>query len=146
MTTLNEEPVLGEGPLDLVAAVSGLSREVMFLHKYGKRSRALIWGLAVSLSLALLLTISMVFGFFAVKHTSDQANRATSSAAITQNNQYVACISANNTRLANQQLWTYILSLPPTHPQTEVEKQQIASFKVYVDNIFAQQKCSLPIK
>src|SRR4051812_24679488 len=90
--------------------------------KYGRRNRHLIRGLVVSLLISVLLTVALVF--VAVK-----TNEANSKATETHNQQVATCVSTNEARRLNTQLWAYIFALKPSTPRTAAQQQQVMALQ-----------------
>lgn len=128
----------------LEQSVDGLREEIGTLRDLGQRNRRLIWGLAVSLILDVLLSVAVAV--VAVKSTdaADRATEATSLANRNRQTQVATCLASNDTRAANIQLWNYVLDLAakgnpnPTPQQTERIKQ----FKTYLAEVFAPRDCN----
>lgn len=120
-----------------------LTSEMGSLREYGHQNRRLIWALAVSLAIDLVL--SVVLGFVAVQasNASRQATEATSAAAQNRQNALVTCQSGNEARQASRQLWTYVLDLSSQNPnQTPAEAKQIVQFRAYIATVYADRDCS----
>jgi len=130
--------LLAEEAEKLAVAVDKLnvdmSEQVVAMVKIVKRDRRLIRGLAISVALDILLSIGIAF--IAVTATS-----AKSQAEEAQDNARVSCLAANETRLAQIQLWDYVLSLASPGSQTPAQKAQIEQFRIYVAQVFAQRDC-----
>lgn len=102
---------------------------------YGRRNRHLIWGLVVSLLLDAVLTVAIVS--VTVK-TNEASNRATE----THNRLVATCISSNEARRLNTQLWEYIFTLKPSTPRTVAQQKQIVDLQDYVHRAFAPRDCA----
>lgn len=53
------------------------------------------------------------------------------------------CEKTNEANQTQRDLWDFILSIPPSSPQTDEQKQNRAEFVVRLDKAFAQKDCSL---
>jgi hypothetical protein len=110
------------------------SREIEELRKAGRHRQRLIRILGASLALDILLTGG--FGWLAWR--ADQSARA---AASLQAQAHATCLSGNEARAGQRQLWHYILDLPPTAPRTPAQQEQADRFAVYIDSTFAPRRC-----
>jgi len=119
----------------LTASLNGMTAQLEELTRYGQRNRHLIWGLAVSLVLDLVLTVVIVTVAVQANHASNQAQQVHAQQAAT-------CLSSNEARKLQVQLWEYVLSFPPTRPRTEAQEQQIKDFRSFMRKTFAQRDCS----
>lgn len=125
-----------------LAGVRGLQKdmedlgdEIRDLKKANAQSRRLIRMLAVSLVFDVCLSIGLGLVAWRSNHSADQARKAT----------IAACESGNAVRKAEVQLWDYVLTFPPSRPETPQEKttreQQTKKFQDYVHMTFAQRNC-----
>lgn len=64
---------------------------------------------------------------------------------VNKQNIVVICESSNRVRVAERQLWDYILTLPPSQSLNEEQKiereQRIKEFITFLDSTFALEKC-----
>jgi hypothetical protein len=110
------------------------SSDVKYLMNLGKHNRRMIHVLAISLILDFMLTIAL--GFLAL-----QVNASFAKANSVERRAYEACLSANQARATQRQLWGYILALPPSAPRTSEQDRQVEQFKIYIQKVFAPRKC-----
>lgn len=130
---------------ELTKSVETLNTSVGHLREYSRRSRRLIWLTAVGLTLDLALSIALVFVAVQANNASNRATEATSSAAQNRQNARIACEVGNQARVVQIQLWTYVLDLAKKSPnQTPAQQQQIAQFRVYLQEVFAPRNCADP--
>ena len=118
----------------LTASMGQLASEVNELNRLGHRNRRMIWGLAASLALDIILTGGIAW-------TATQAQSANGAAKQNRVTHINVCMSGNVARQQNLQLWEYVLSVPPSTPPTEKQKQQREQFRVRVHQIFAPRDC-----
>jgi hypothetical protein len=126
----------------LTASMDGLAQQVGVLNaqvdaqeSYGRRNRRMIWGLVVSLLLDAILTVVIVT-------VKVQANRASDQTAQVRTQQITTCVSTNEARALNVQLWEYVLTIPPSQQLTEEQKKRISDFRVFLRRTFAPRDCS----
>ena len=119
----------------LARQVGGLNTQVDAQESYGRRNRRMIWGLVISIALDAALTVALVGVAVA---TNDAANKATQ----VHNQQVTTCLSSNEARAKNVQLWDHVLSIPPTVPRSAAQAKQAEDFKIYVHQVFAPRDCS----
>jgi hypothetical protein len=129
---------LAEEAQKLAVAVEKLnddmSEQVVALSKVVKHDRQLIKGLVISVTLDILLSIGIAFIAITATSAKSQAEEA-------QDNARIGCLAANETRIAQIQLWDYVLSLASPSSQTPAQKAQIEQFRIYVAQVFAQRDC-----
>lgn len=82
------------------------------------------------LSLVVLLLV-VIPAFIRVEQVTDQLHRT----------QHASCMTGNEARSNQIDLWTYILTQAATPPQTPAEKARIAAFEQRLHDIFAPRKC-----
>lgn len=123
----------------LIESIDGLRSEVTDTRLYGSRSRRLIgW---VALSVCLDIGLSLALGAIAIQshHASDKATKASST-------NVVNCLSGNESRRIQTDLWNTVLQFPtPANETPEAKKnreEQTAKFRSYIDKAFAQRDCS----
>jgi hypothetical protein len=110
------------------------SSEVQALVRYSHRTRLLLRWLAVSLAFDFILSVGLGYVAIRGQRVAVQANSI-------QERARVGCLSGNEFRKTQLQLWHYILDLPPTTPRTPAQDAQQAAFRAYVDGQFALRKC-----
>jgi len=79
---------------------------------------------------------------FVIVKVAVQANHASNQAEQVHAQQAATCLSSNEARKLQVQLWEYVLSFPPTRPRTEAQEQQIKDFRAFMRKTFAQRDCS----
>lgn len=124
-------------------SMSDLTGEMRSLRAYGQRNRRMIWALAASLAIDVLLSFMLGFVAIQASNASQKATEATSVAAQNKQNAKVTCEASNIARDAQVQLWTYVLDLSaPT--ATSAQKKQIADLRTYIHIVFAHRDCDNP--
>lgn len=115
----------------------GLTGEIHYLRKYGRRNRHLIWGLAISLVFDLALSVLLFFVFVVAGNANEAAER-------NRQSQIASCESGNQSRQVSSNLWLYILDTASKNPenQTEAKRRQIEDFRAYMLNAYAPRDCS----
>lgn len=121
---------------DMTGEAQALRKEVIELKSYGKKSRRLIRIVAVSVVFDILVSVGLFFGYRRTQELSSQASSAV----------VATCLSGNESRRIQTDLWHTLLSLPPSPGQTPEQKkyleEQTAKFKSYIDTAFKQRDCS----
>lgn len=98
--------------------------------------------IAFSLVLDFLLTIGLAISATESHSASEQAKKATSVAADSLRTQKLTCITGNESRRLQRELWNYVLEFSAnTQTQTDIEKQRTADFKTYVNSTYADKNC-----
>lgn len=110
------------------------SSSIHALEQASRRSRRMIHLLAFSLAFDILLSIGL--GVLALR-----ANQLAIEANSIEERARSTCLSSNEARAGQMQLWHHVLDLPPTAPRTAAQQQQADQFGRYVDNLFAPRKC-----
>lgn len=143
MTEPDRNAVL-EAAQRLEGSMVTLGGEIAGLRAYGERNRHLIWALAASLVLDLVLSVAV--GFLAVQatNTSKRADEATSAAARNLQTQIATCRAGNEARAANRTLWEYLISVALAGPQQAAQAQFIEQFRTYIGGVFAARNCDNP--
>lgn len=124
----------------LTDALNAVEDRLSGLAAFGHRNRRMIWGLIVSITLDLILTV--IVAVFAV-----EAHDASASATQTRNATIVSCQATNVARAQNEQLWTFVLGLVGVpHPgETAAQKEQgaktLAALRAQVDKTFSPRNC-----
>ena len=128
----------------LTSAVQGLRDDLddkfSFLRRYGARNRHLIWALAVSLALDLILTAAVIFG-----QVQLDRNKATIGAVHAA--QISACQTGNRLRAEQRALWGHVIAIsqPPPH-ETPVQRRKrektLTQFAAYVKRVFPTLDCT----
>lgn len=123
----------------LEGSMAGLRGEMAALRQRGKRNRNWIVGLAVSLTLDIIL--SVVVAVVAV-----QASQANDLAHQNRQSQVATCDAGNQARAVSVSLWNYVLDLSSKDPenQSPQRKQQIEQFRSYMQGAYAQRDCTQP--
>jgi flagellar basal body-associated protein FliL len=123
--------------------MDALRNELQELRQQNKRSRHLIWTLAVSLALDVLLSMFLAIVAVQAHHASDKATSATSAAAVNQQTQITTCKASNASRQVASQLWYYLLDAIDADPnETAQAKAQVKVFRMHVNQAYAQRDCS----
>ncbi len=118
-----------------------LSAHIVNLTAYGRRNRRLIRLLAVSLVLDVVLSLGLGWVAFNAKEASDSARRATTAAALVATDAHATCLTSNEARAVQHDLWKYVLNVPPSRPLTATESGQRAQFRTYIDATLAPRDC-----
>lgn len=121
----------------LQGSVIDLKEEIAALRDYGQRSRKIIWSLAVSLVLDVLLSIVVVV-------VAIQAKDANTLAQANQQTQIATCESTNQSRQVAVNLWRYVLDASAKDPknQTPERVKQIEDFRAYMESAYQPRDCS----
>lgn len=120
---------------NLAGEVAAQAAEVARQDAYGHRNRQLIWGLVVS------FLFSLAMGGVAIS-ASLQAKEATSQSRRNAENAKISCITGNEGRRLQTQLWTYVLDVSSKNPNlTAYQKKQIAAFRGYIATVYAPRDC-----
>lgn len=124
----------------LSGTLATLSGQVGELRVENKRHRFLIRCLGASLVFD--FGLSVVLGWIGVTahDASTRASRATAASVAAQRE---TCISSNEARKVQTDLWTYVLSEASQSPIADKERN--AQFKVYILHAFAQRDCEVVI-
>lgn len=126
----------------LERSMDSLGNQIHALTKYGRQSRRLIWSLAASLLLDLVLSVIVWVVAVQANHASDLAAEATSVANQNHQAQVTTCVASNEARAATVQLWNYVLDLSTKNELGADKHKQIDDFRVYVNTTFAQRDCN----
>lgn len=122
------EEVLEHNPID---------EQIAALTRADKQRKRQIFLIALSLMFDLILSLLLAWGW----HTNHNlAIRAESNRDAIRRN----CETSNESRAKNKQLWTYILSLPPSNngeQSTPDQQKRVDDFKVFLNDTFAQRNC-----
>lgn len=110
-------------------------QQLVTLTRRSSRDRKMIYTLAASLALDLLLTVAI---FLVAVRADNASNRADQVHA----QQVATCQNSNEARRVQVQLWDYILSLPAPRPRTDEQERQLLQFRAYVHRVFAPRDCS----
>lgn len=130
----------------LPAALKDVRDELRRLNADGRRSRHLIWWLAVSLALDIALTVVVAVLAVEAHDAAATAQGARQYAAAVHSSQIGACRIGNTLRAKEVQLWSHLASLssPPPHStkaQRAVQARRIAALLAYVRRTFVQLDC-----
>lgn len=128
---------------ELTAAVTALHADLSELRYdlnsvtlYGTRSRRLIRAAAVSIVLDIILSLGLGYISFQARDASQNA-----ATAIKTN-----CLSGNEARKNQIDLWTSIFALPSTKPPTEQAARDYEGLKLHIQQIFAPRDCNALVK
>lgn len=122
-----------EKPAAVVAAermtesMETLVTEMRVLRIYGKRNRHLIWMLSLALVFNLVLAVAVGYVGVTAHQASDRATKAVA-------NQRATCLSSNEARKAQVDLWHFVLA-------TVAPSERTDDLRTYVDTAFAQRQC-----
>lgn len=123
---------------EVVRAIDSLRKEIASAQKYGRRNRVLIWAVALSVVLDLLLSVALIGMFQRTSNAVKLANRASSA-------QMISCHAGNEARGLQTQLWETILAFPPSIGETAAaakeREERTSKFRAYIKDAFAQQDC-----
>lgn len=137
---------LAEAADELGRNVTDLNASVRDLASYGRRNRQLIYWTAAGLLVDLIVSVALILVAVQANNASHRATEATSAAAQNRQNAKVTCESGNQARLAQIQLWTYVLDLSAqSNPNpTPEQRKRIADFRTYINQVFAPRDCNNP--
>jgi hypothetical protein len=137
---------LADAAADLNTSVADLTASVRDLAGYGRRNRRLIYWTAGGLLVDLILSVTLILVAVQANNASHRATEATSAAAQNRQNARVTCESGNQARLAQIQLWTYVLdvSAQSSPDPTPEQKKRIADFRAYISRVFTPRDCNNP--
>lgn len=125
----------------MTAAIRDLSGDVKSVATYGQHNRRLIWVVAVSVTFDICLSLALGAVAVQSRHASDKATKASSTLVVN-------CLSGNESRKIQTDLWNTVLAFPPPPVETaEARTQreaQTAKFRTYIGQAFAQRDCSKP--
>lgn len=111
---------------------------VAALIKADQRRRGQILLLFISIAFDLILSIFLAFGW--------QANHQLALRAESNHDAIVrSCETSNEARAKNKELWTYILSLPPSNDgkaSTPEQQKRVEDFKAFLDDTFKIRNCN----
>lgn len=110
-------------------AAHQLQKTVDEITGYSRRTRKLIWGLAVSL--ALDITLSVIIAILSVS--------ALSASSAVHRSQLAACAIANQTRVQQIQLWQFVITLSQQQP--DANKAELRTFEAYLHKTFGSVDC-----
>lgn len=128
---------------ELTAAVTALHTDLNDLRYdlnsvtlYGTRSRRLIRAAAISIVLDVFLSLGLGWISFQAREASHNA-----ATAIKTN-----CISSNEARLTQIDLWTAVFALPQARPLTPEAAIAYDNLKTHIHTIFAPRDCEALVK
>lgn len=128
---------------ELTAAVTALHTDLNDLRYdlnsvtlYGTRSRRLIRAAAISIVLDVVLSLGLGWISFQAREASHNA-----ATAIKTN-----CVSSNEARKTQIDLWTAVFALPSTKPPTEQAARDYDWLKAHISVIFAPRDCDALVK
>lgn len=129
-----------EKPTAVVAAermtqsMETLATELRVLRSYGRRNRHLIWALGLAWVFNLALAMAVGYVGITAQDASDRATKAVAASRVIADNQRATCLSSNEARKVQVDLWHFVLAGVPASQQTN-------DFRTYVDTAFAQRQC-----
>lgn len=137
MALERDELVMAVG--GLIESIDGLRGEVADTRLYGTHNRKLIRLVAVSVFFDVALSLGLGAIAIQSRHASDKATRASSTLVVN-------CLSGNESRRIQTDLWKTVLQFPaPANETAEAKRQreeQTQKFKDYIGVAFAQRDCS----
>jgi hypothetical protein len=121
----------------LSGSLDAMSGELRRLNDYGRRSRHMI--LALSVSLALDLALTVIVAFFAVQahNASNSATAAEGQARHAFVSSTALCQASNTARAQQLRLWDFLLN-KSAKPESPLLKQ----FAALIDRDFAARDCA----
>lgn len=139
---INDRALLDRSDAILARLVT-LNTNIEDLTKYGRKNRKFIRWLAASLIFDVVLSLGLGTVALNARSASDHARQATSAAHVNAQNAHTTCVSGNESRKLNRELWQYVLSVPPSTPQTADQLKVRQQFQVYIDKTFAPRDCDV---
>lgn len=133
VAALTEAAVELVGQIQQLRADSG--EQLVTLARRSSRDRKMIYTLAASLVLDVMLTAALLMVGIRATDAGDRADQVHAQ-------QQATCQNSNEARQAQVQLWDYILSLPAPEPRTDEQERQLVKFRAYVHRVFAPRDCS----
>lgn len=128
-----------------VAAVAELNQSVVALaeafehtDRFAKRTRTIAIGLGVAGAVA---TIGALAGAVAIANSDDAKDRAEFLSVYLTD----SCRSANESRKAQRELWSYIIDFSVDNakrPPTNTEKTQLEELRRYINKSFSDRDCT----
>jgi len=121
----------------LETSMGKLHHEMQHLRVYGQRNRRLIWGLAGSILFDVALSVLLFYVFVVAGDARNAADR-------NRETQTATCEANNQSRQVTTNLWNYILDTASKNPenQSEAKRKQLAEFRTYMQNAYAQRDCT----
>lgn len=133
---MSQDPVARSDALDATLEQNPVVTNLVELSK--QHGRIIKWMIRFS-ALGAALLIGVVY-------VAWQAHEAANTAYQASSQTHVNCLSANQARATQRQLWTFILSFPPPLHETAAAKRrrihETARFKVFVHKKFAPLDCT----
>lgn len=120
--------------LDKKLEGNSIDSSIETLVKDAARARRNVRLLAASIALDFILTIVLAVVSYKTNELAHLAQ--TTKQAVIQN-----CETANDPRLAQKQLWGYVLSLTPSQPRTPEQEDRVKEFAKFVDQTFKPRDC-----
>lgn len=118
----------------MVESIETLTTEMRTLRSHGKRNRLLIRLLGASVAFDLVLSLGLGYIGVTAHTASVRATKAAVAARDNADNQRATCLSSNEARRVQVDLWHFVLASVPSSQQTD-------DFRAYVDTAFAQRQC-----
>ena len=143
MTERGESEALATAK-SLTGALEGMTAQLSALTAYGKKNRHLIAGLAVSLTLDLILTVFVAVTAIQAHDANTSAQAARAVAVVAAQNNRNLCLSNNVARAQSIELWDYLLALPPAKgapPPSAQQKERVAAFRAFLDKVYQPRNC-----
>lgn len=120
--------------LDKKLENNSIDASIETLVKDAVRARRNVKLLAASIALDFILTIVLAVVSYKTNELAHLAQ--TTKQAVIQN-----CETANDSRIAQKQLWGYVLSLTPQQPRNEEQQARVDEFAKFVDQTFKPRDC-----
>jgi nitrate reductase NapE component len=121
----------------MTTSMDGLKNEMAKVSAKQRRQRNIITALVVSIVLDVILSIALAFAFMKVDHAADKAADAAKSAEQNAVNTTQACLSSNEARRTQVELWGQVFSVIG-----EQRLPEIPDLERKVNQAFAQRNCS----
>lgn len=119
--------------------LAGLRTDIAAYAAKSRRDRRIVRTLAVSVVFDIVLSAGLYVGLRKADNAAREAGRASST-------NVVNCVSGNESRRIQAELWNTVLQFPPPAGETAEAKTQreaqTARFKDYIAKAFEQKDCS----
>lgn len=97
------------------------------------------WAVLMVLASVLILVASVTGN---IVYTRSVESEADQKARRAHQQQVATCLSSNEARAKNIQLWEFVFKLTATPEQTPEQKARVAKFRAYLYDTFAPRDCS----
>lgn len=133
---MSQDPVARSDALDATLSKNPIVTNLVALSE--QHGRIIKWLIRFA-ALGAAILVSVIY-------VAWQAHEAANTATHASSQTHVNCLSANQARATQRQLWTFILSFPPPlHETAEAKRRRIhetTRFKVFVHKKFAPLDCT----